>query len=44
MDRISERITALNHQATQAKTRDEALVILTEVQLLDAIRRAKRYV
>lgn len=44
MNRITERIIALNRQANQAKTRDEALVILNEVQILDEIRRAKRYV
>jgi hypothetical protein len=44
MDRITERIVALNDQANKAKTREEALVILTEVQLLDAIRRARKHV
>jgi hypothetical protein len=44
MDRITERILWLNNQAAKATSRDQANSILTEVQLLDAIRRAKRYV
>lgn len=44
MDRISERILWLNIQAAKATSRDKANNILTEVQMLDAIRRAKRYV
>ena len=44
MDRISERIIWLNIQANKATNREEANAILTEVKMLDAIRRAKQYV
>jgi len=44
MDRISERIIWLNNQANKTTNREEANAILTEVKLLDAIRRAKQYV
>ena len=44
MDRISERIAWLNSQANKATDQDQVNALLTEVKLLDAIKRAKRYV
>jgi hypothetical protein len=44
MDRLTEKILWLNIQANKTTDREEANAILTEVKMLDAIRRAKRYV
>ena len=44
MDRITERILWLNTQANKTTDREHANALLTEVKMLDAIRKAKRYV
>lgn len=43
-DKLSERICLLARLAEEAETREEANMIITEIQMLDEIRRAKRNV
>lgn len=43
-DKIAERICYLAKLAEKCETREQAKLILTEIQMLDEIRRARRHV